>query len=680
MRRKLPRCLFLPAALLVLCRLLLTDPGPAAGAVVFTPRVSSLPTIGPSPRIHVQLDVPPDAALSPAARAAEMLRQRARLWLTGLQAGADSLARNRAAARYFIGADARLILSAMLYGATGPDEAADGHIDFILEPAPFGLVLERALRPGPLYGAWQSLLDELRTALALTPPPDSPEEARQTAWLRALLGPARQALAAAEDGWLATADQALALERAATRVAESPLLWLLLAEAALQRDQPQRSVGACGRALALAPHLARARYVRALGYWRLHQLALAENDLSLILHDAPHASMTPWLRARGAIRMLRGNTTGMCEDFLVACVQGGDCDGLEMARRQGLCREDTSSATAGSSPAPPSGAEELPPEARRRADYLGSLVLAFLGSPEPSAPLDSATATVLGLLPPDSRQTPFCPRSPSRALGALAARTLPVGSPLDGHDLPLLDEEPHWLDARRRGTAWAEGLLGLLGVDPSLSRLPAEELRARTEERSLHALDLAPLSARTARQCPRRLWAVPAAWEVGAPLPAGVLDACLNALDATQAAASARQARLRAAALSVRTLPAEAVPVPPEAAEATQVVDEWRAMTPRPTACPLPRQGGSRAAAWARIWDDAWAARIKTLAYALRDEEPYSAAEQEAAARQAGPPPPPRLREGRWGYPARWNWILWPGRQARRDGLPAGYSSWIWRR
>lgn len=671
MRRKLPRCAFLPVVLLLLCRLL-TDPGPAAGAVVFTPRISSLPTIGPSPRIQVQLDVPPDAALSPDARAADMLRRRARLWLAGLQAGADSLAHNRAAARYFIGADARLILAAMLYGATGPDEAAEGHIDFILEPAPFGQVLERALRPGPLYGAWQSLLDELRAALARTPSPDSPEEARQAAWLRALLGPARRALAAADDGWLATADQALELEHAATRVEESPLLWLLLAEATLQRDQPQRSVGACGRALALDPRLARARYIRALGYWRLHQLALAENDLSLILHDAPHASMTPWLRARGAIRMLRGNTTGMCEDFLAACVQGGDCDGLEMARQQGLCREEQPAVTAEVSPGRPSAAEGLPPDIRRRADYLGSLVLAFLGSPEPPVPLDGATATALGFLPPDSRQTPFCPRFPSRALGALAARTLPVGSPLDGHDLPLVDEDPHWLDARRRGTAWAEDVLVLLGVDPRLSRLPAEELRDRAAERVLHELDLAPLRALAVRQCPRRLWAVPAQWKVSAPVSDAVLAELWAVIDATRA--RAREMARRMPEQATAAPPADTESAPPEAA------NELRGMTPRRPVCPLPRRGGSLAAAWGRIWDDAWAVRIKTLAYVLRDEETPAAVEREASARRMGPPPPPRLQEGRWGYPPRWNWILWPGQAERRGMPPAGYGACMGRR
>lgn len=672
MRRKLPRCFLLPAALFVFCRLLLTDPGPVAGAVVFTPRISSLPTIGPSPRIRAQLDVPPDPSLSAEAREADILRRRARLWLMGLQAGADSLAHNRVAARYFIGAEPRRILAAMLYGATGPEEDESGHIDFILEPAPFGQVLERALRPGPLYGAWQSLLAELQTVLSRTPEPDSPEEARQAAWLRALLGPARRALAAAGDGWLATAGQALALEHAAVQVEESPLLWLLLAEATLQRDQPQRSVGACGRALALDPRLARARYIRALGYWRLHQLALAENDLSIILHDAPHASMTPWLRARGAIRKLRGNTTGMCEDFIAACVRGGDCDGLEMARRQDLCLEEQPSVAVDTPSATSPEMEETTRETRRRTEYLGSLAQAFQSAPAAPAPLDKDTATELGFLPPDSTQTPACPRSPSRALGLLAARTLPEGSLLDGHDLPLVDEEPHLLDARRRGTDWAEEMLFLLGVDPRLSRLPEEELRDRAEERVLHELGLSPLPAWT-EQCPRRLWKAPAQWEVDAPLSAARLDRLWAVIDAVRAGA-ARSAALREPVVEPPARQAAAVPAPPA------VADELCGMTPRRRDCPLPRHAGSGAAAWARIWDDAWAVRIKTLAYALREKDMLAAEEQATGARLVGPPPPPALEEGRWGYPARWNWILWPGQEQTRGTPPANYRSLIRRR
>lgn len=672
MRRKLPSCFLLPAALLVFCRLLLTDPGPVAGAVVFTPRISSLPTIGPSPRIRVQLDVPPDTSLSPASREADLLRRRARLWLMGLQTGADSLARNRAAVRYFIGAEPRRILAAMLYGATGPEEAENGHIDFILEPAPFAQVLERALRPGPLYGAWQGLLAELQAVLARTPEPDSPEEARQAVWLRALLGPARRALAAADDGWLATADLALPLERAATQVRESPLLWLLLAEATLQRDQPQRCVGACGRALELDPRLARARYIRALGYWRLHQLALAENDLSIILHEAPHASMTPWLRARGAIRKLRGNTTGMCEDFIAACVRGGDCDGLEMARRQHLCRDEQAAVVAGDPSAPPSG-EGPGPESRRQAEYLGSLSLAFQGTTSESPPpLDSHTATALGFLPPDSTQTPFCPRSPSHALGLLAARTLPEGSLLDGHDLPLAEEDARWLEVRRRGMAWGEDVLRLLGVDPRLSRLSEKELRDWAEERPLHDLGLAPLRAQ-ADQCPRRLWAVPAQWEIGVPLPPALLAEFWAVIDATQAEAARRE--------GLRTPPAPSAAVSANA-EALQpeVADELCGMTPRRRACLLPRHAGSLAAAWARIWDDAWAVRIKTLAYALRDEKTLSDEGSMGGRQLVGPPPPPRLQEGFWGYPARWNWILWPAQEKRRGMPPAEYRLLIRRR
>ena len=89
---------------------------------------------------------------------------------------------------------------------------------------------------------------------------------------------------------------------------------------------------------------------------------------------------------------------------------------------------------------------------------------------------------------------------------------------------------------------------------------------------------------------------------------------------------------------------------------------------------------GSGAAAWARIWDDAWAVRIKTLAYALREKDMLAAEERATGARLVGPPPPPALEEGRWGYPARWNWILWPGQEQTRGTPPANYRSLIRRR
>lgn len=644
MRRKLPRLTLLPATLLVFCRLFLTDPGLAAGAVVFSPRIEVLPTIGPCPRIHVRLDAPTDGALSPGPGGVETLRLEARLWLRGLQTGADTLTRHPAVARYFMSAESRLPLAAMLYGADMPGETADGRLELVLVPRPLTAVLEAALRPGPLYGAWQELLAELEQALAGTPPPDSPEEEAQAVRLRALLGPAREALAGADENWLASPDLALRLEHAALAVKDSPLLWLLLAEAVLQRDQPQRGVGACGRALELRPGLARARYIRALGYWRLQQLALAENDLSIILHGGPQPHMAPWLRARGAIRKLRGNTDGMCEDFRAACLEG-DCEGLEMAREQGACRDGER----------PAREPELTAEARQRADHLGSLVMAFLGSAEPAVVWDAETAALLGVLAADSSQRPFCPRRPLRAMRLRLTPLPPEGSEADGHDLPLVDEDFSRHDARRRGSEWAENLLLLLGVDVRLSGLSAGELRDLAEGRTLAELELSPPEEVPTPHCPRRLWAAPAQWDVDVPLTAAAREAFWRAIDAA-VSRSRHMARAMPPRRAGRRLP--------EGTEQPDVAAEWRGTTMRVPFCPLPRFGEDRAAVWERVWEDAWFVRIKSLTYALRDEDnerPLTRADVPPGGEAVGPPEPPSLQVGRWGYPADWNWIRWPG-------------------
>ena len=106
-------------------------------------------------------------------------------------------------------------------------------------------------------------------------------------------------------------------------------------------DMPQRSIASCTAALELAPDLGRARYIRALAHWRLQQLALAEDDLSAALEATtnafPHTSdKVRLLRARGALRMLRSNEPGMCDDLAAACALG-DCDGLAAARGQQMC-------------------------------------------------------------------------------------------------------------------------------------------------------------------------------------------------------------------------------------------------------------------------------------------------------------------------------------------------------
>lgn len=157
----------------------------------------------------------------------------------------------------------------------------------------------------------------------------------------------------APGGWVCAPEALPALERAVNGAPENAALWLLLAEARLQRDLPQGAVEAAGEALgrlgegsptaANARLEARARYVRGLGHWRLGQPALAEADLDAALRAGPPESAALGeerarrLRARGAVRLLRRNVDGMCEDFAAACALG-DCEGLAVARSRGHCR------------------------------------------------------------------------------------------------------------------------------------------------------------------------------------------------------------------------------------------------------------------------------------------------------------------------------------------------------
>ena len=143
------------------------------------------------------------------------------------------------------------------------------------------------------------------------------------------------------EGWLTSAESLAPLEKAAATLPQSAAAQLLRGEALLQAGMPQRSIAACTAALELAPDLGRARYIRALAHWRLQQLALAEDDLSAVLEATteafPHISdKVRLLRARGALRMLRSNEPGMCDDLAAACALG-DCEGLAAARGQQLC-------------------------------------------------------------------------------------------------------------------------------------------------------------------------------------------------------------------------------------------------------------------------------------------------------------------------------------------------------
>ena len=159
-------------------------------------------------------------------------------------------------------------------------------------------------------------------------------------------------------GWFCAPEALPLLERAVRGAPENAAVWLLLAEARMQRDLPQAAVDSASETLRLLSRAqggplsaaaerlaARARYVRGLGHWRLGQPALAEADLNAALQTA-HPESAPQgtelarrLRARGAVRMLRRDEDGMCADFVSACALG-DCEGLSVARARGQCRPD----------------------------------------------------------------------------------------------------------------------------------------------------------------------------------------------------------------------------------------------------------------------------------------------------------------------------------------------------
>ncbi len=162
--------------------------------------------------------------------------------------------------------------------------------------------------------------------------------------------------------WAEPAVAARELRRAVKLDADNALLWCALGEAQLQQDLPQAALESLDKAVALMPGLARARYFRGLTQLRLQQSALAEADLTAALELRP--DMPQWLRARGAIRMVREDYGPMCEDFNKACMLG-DCDGLEAARKRLQCLPPTAlSAAVPENPAAdaPLPTQPLPPQ------------------------------------------------------------------------------------------------------------------------------------------------------------------------------------------------------------------------------------------------------------------------------------------------------------------------------
>lgn len=293
---------------------------------------------------------------------------RAAAWLTALESARSALPAGARIGLATSGLDDRaglLALCARLYTLDHltPEDSPELVVAVRLVPTPdAATAMASAVREADLLAVQRALILDLEQALvAVRRWPSSLSEARQRAVelegaaLRLeALWQALGAVRAAPGGWSCAPEALPALERAAAGARENAAVWLLLAEAQIQRDLPQAAVASSGEALRLlaldtAAHPAaarlagRARYVRALGHWRLGQPALAEADLDASLRAARSESapqgeeLARRLRARGAVRMLRHNEEGMCADFLAACGLG-DCEGLAVARRRGHCR------------------------------------------------------------------------------------------------------------------------------------------------------------------------------------------------------------------------------------------------------------------------------------------------------------------------------------------------------
>ncbi|MBQ7456923.1 MAG: hypothetical protein IJS54_04910 [Desulfovibrio sp.] len=150
----------------------------------------------------------------------------------------------------------------------------------------------------------------------------------------------QQAITPLQTNWLTQASAQENLEEANRLHPKDPRILTLLGEACLLHNNPQKALDYTSLALSIAPQTHRARYIRALGYWKMHQLGLAENDLSLAIDACtPKKAAPSYYRERGTVRMILGKTESMCADFHTAC-QMGDCEGLKYARSKNLCPHD----------------------------------------------------------------------------------------------------------------------------------------------------------------------------------------------------------------------------------------------------------------------------------------------------------------------------------------------------
>ncbi|MDR2055267.1 MAG: tetratricopeptide repeat protein [Desulfovibrio sp.] len=293
-------------------------------------------------------------------------RARAAAWLSVLDKAAEQLPVRRDLRFVSLTRENRLALAAHIYAAAAqPPEPRAGlpHVVVVLQPR---LTLPEdtafALRSPDLLRLWHMVIGETRAALKKPPNGDTLPDKSSGDPLMPAPGPqpeadfsdvqidvqadvlrglwqVREAIAPTRTGMLVNADALPLLKKAASLAPRSPAARLALAEAQLQQGLPEQCVQSCGEALRLKPDLYRARYVRALALMRLRQFALAEGDLNVLMAvgiPAEGTEMAGRLRTRGAVRLLRGDYRGMCEDFTAACGLG-DCEGLAGARSQGRC-------------------------------------------------------------------------------------------------------------------------------------------------------------------------------------------------------------------------------------------------------------------------------------------------------------------------------------------------------
>ena len=291
------------------------------------------------------------------------LTARAEMWQTALREALPACPVSGSAG-LALRDDQRLPLLAQLYQAhadpltdVAKQATAPGTADLELHmrPRPNTAALAAVLVQNPeVLALQQRLFDDTDTVLARIRRNWNGAESLESVWSSADwkretnilqgLWLTQQALALTPEGWLTTPDTLAALDLACRLAPDCAVAHLLLAEARVQRNLPQQAIDAASQALRLWPELGRARYARAFAHWRLHQLALAEDDFTVALHPQQAVplqgpELARRLRARGAVRLVQQKTDAMCEDFARACALG-DCDGLAHAREQGLCRKE----------------------------------------------------------------------------------------------------------------------------------------------------------------------------------------------------------------------------------------------------------------------------------------------------------------------------------------------------